>query len=98
MNGVPVNDLYTGNGLTSGWSGLNNVIRNRDITIGLGASDYAFGGVGGSYSLNTTASAQREGLDVSFSNADRNFRNRLMATYSTAIIFRLTSILATRMF
>ena len=86
MNGVPVNDLYTGNGLTSGWSGLNNVIRNRDITIGLGASDYAFGGVGGSYSLNTTASAQREGLDVSFSNADRNFRNRLMATYSTGVL------------
>ncbi len=86
MNGVPMNDLYTGNGLTSGWSGLNNITHNRDITIGLGASDNSFGGVGGTYSLNTSASAQREGLTVSYSNANRNFRNRLMATYSTGVL------------
>ena len=86
MNGVPVNDLYTGNGLTSGWSGLNNITHNRDITIGLGASENSFGGVGGTYSLNTTASAQREGFDVSYATANRNFRNRLMATYSTGVL------------
>jgi len=39
MNGVPVNDLYTGIGLTGTWSGLTNITHNRDITIGLGAND-----------------------------------------------------------
>ena len=86
MNGVPVNDLFTGNGLTGTWAGLTNVTHNRDIVIGLGASDNSFGGVGGTYSLNTTASAQRAGLNVSYGVADRNFRNRIMATYSTGVM------------
>jgi len=86
MNGIPVNDLYTGNGLTGTWAGLTNITHNRDITIGLGANDNSFGGVGGTYSLNTAASAQREGLTVSYGVADRNFRNRLMATYSTGVL------------
>jgi hypothetical protein len=86
MNGVPVNDQFTGNGLTGTWAGLNNILHNRDITIGLGANDNSFGGIGGTYSINTSASAQREGLNVSYGVADRNFRNRLMATYSTGVL------------
>ena len=86
MNGLPVNDLITSNGLTGTWAGLTNITHNRDITIGLGANDNSFGGVGGTYSLNTTASAQREGLNVSYGVADRNFRNRIMATYSTGVL------------
>ncbi len=86
MNGLPVNDLFTGNGLTGTWAGLTNITHNRDITIGIGANDNSFGGVGGTYSLNTSASAQREGLNVSYGVADRNFRNRIMATYSTGVL------------
>ena len=81
-----MNDLGTGRALTSSWGGLNDVLHNRDITIGLGQNNYSFGGVGGTYSLDTRASAQREGLTVSYSNANRNFRNRLMATYNTGVL------------
>ena len=59
MNGVPMNDLGNGYALTSSWGGLNNVLHNRNITIGLNASENSFGGVGGSYSLDTRASSQR---------------------------------------
>ena len=86
MNGVPMNDLGTGNALTSSWGGLNNVLHNRDITIGLNASENSFGGVGGSYSLDTRASSQRQGLTVSYSRGNRNFSNRLMGTYSTGVL------------
>lgn len=86
MNGVPANDLFTGGGLTATWAGLNNVTHNRDITIGLGVNENSFGGPGGTYALDTRATEQREGLNVSYGVADRNFKNRLMATYSTGVL------------
>lgn len=86
FNGVPINDVENGSVPSAAWGGLNTVMRNRNYSLGLGPSDFAFGGLGGSYYLDATASTQRKGLEVAYSNADRNYRERLMATWSSGIL------------
>lgn len=86
MNGVPVNDLENGSVTPNSWGGLNTVVRHREYSVGLAASEDAFGGVGGSLSFDTRASVQRKMLEVSYSEGNRNFRHRLMATYNTGLL------------
>lgn len=86
MNGVPMNDLATGNTFWGIWGGLNDVMRNRDNLIGLAPSSFTFGGVGGANDLDSRASMQRKGLSVSYANSNRSYDHRLMATYNTGIL------------
>lgn len=86
MNGVPMDQLD--NGFTSFflWSGLNDVIRNRDNSLGLKPNTFAFGEIGGSFNIDTRASKQWKQLRVSYASTNRNYSNRLMATYSTGLL------------
>ncbi len=83
MNGIPVNDPESGRVFWSNWGGLNDVTRYRDNSIGLGAVSYAFGNVGGASSFDTRAGTQRKQLRLTYSLANRTYRNRVMATYSS---------------
>jgi len=85
MNGVPMNDLTTGRSLYSTWSGLNDVVRNREITSGLAPAYYSFGDVGGTVSIDSRASHQRKQLQASFSIANRTYDNRFMITYGSGL-------------
>jgi len=85
MNGVVMNDLSTGRGMYSTWSGLNDVVRNREITSGLSPAYYSFGDVGGSISIDSRASQQRKQLQASFSLANRTYDNRFMLTYGSGL-------------
>lgn len=86
MNGVPMNDLEDGGTFWGSWGGLNNVMYNRENQLGLSANLTTFGGLGGTYSLDSRASKQRKQLQVSYANTNRNYRHRLMATYATGIL------------
>lgn len=86
MNGVPVNDLEDGGTFWGQWGGLNNVMWNRENTLGLQPTTFTFGGVGGAYALDSRASKQRKQLQVSYATTNRNYRHRLMATYSTGLL------------
>lgn len=86
MNGMPVNDLEDGGVFWGQWGGLNNVMWNRDNSIGLQPTTFTFGGIGGAYSIDNRASKQRKQLQVSYAATNRNYRNRLMATYSTGLL------------
>lgn len=86
MNGVPVNDLERGNTPINEWAGLNDVFHNKELSYGLSPVTFAFGGVGGVQSIDTRAASQRKQLQVSYAVANRNYRHRLMATYSTGIL------------
>ncbi|MEL7120704.1 MAG: TonB-dependent receptor, partial [Bacteroidota bacterium] len=86
MNGVPVNDAESGFTFWSNWGGLNDVLRNRTNTVGLGINPGAFGGVGGTSTIDTRASIQRKQLRVSHAVANRTYTNRTMATYSTGAL------------
>jgi hypothetical protein len=86
LNGVPVNDAETGFVYYGEFGGLNDVLRNRESTVGLNAADFAFGGLGGVSMIDTRASRQRKQLRVSYASTNRIYRNRIMATYSTGLM------------
>ncbi|MFN8277941.1 MAG: TonB-dependent receptor [Chitinophagales bacterium] len=86
LNGVYVNDADNGEVFWGAWGGLNDVWFNRDNSYGMAASVNAFGNTGGVYAIDTRAGHQRKGLKISYTATNRNYRNRLMATYNTGYL------------
>ena len=86
LNGVLINDLETGWPTWSLWGGLNDVTRWMQVRTGIVPSRYNFGGIGGFTEIDLRASQLRPGLRVSYASANRTYRNRLMATYSTGMM------------
>jgi len=85
MNGIYVNDAETGRAYYSNWGGLNDATRNKVNTVGLAFSDYSFGGLGGVTNIITRASEYRPGSSISYSLANKNYRNRAMVTHATGM-------------
>jgi uncharacterized protein YnzC (UPF0291/DUF896 family) len=85
MNGVPMDNLDNGFSAFFLWNGLNDVLRNRDNSLGLRPNTYAFGNIGGMFNIDSRASKQWKQFRVNYASTNRNYTNRLMATYSTGI-------------
>lgn len=85
MNGIPTE--YIDNGFSSYnlWSGLNDVTRNRDNSIGMKASTFAFGSIGGIYSIDSRAAKQRKQLSVTLSTSNRTYDLRGGLTWGSGI-------------
>lgn len=86
INGIEMNKTFNGRPQWSNWGGLNDVVRNQELTNGLSASDYTFGGILGTTNINTRASQYREGGRVTYSSSDRSYTNRLMVSYSSGLL------------
>ncbi len=86
INGVKMNKLFNGRPQWSNWGGLNDVMRNQELTQGSTPSDYNFGGLLGTTNINTRASGYRPGIRLSSSASNRSYAGRLMATYSSGLI------------
>lgn len=86
MNGIPMNDVASGMAIWGQWGGLNDVFRNQAVSFGLAASDQAFGGLLGATRIDATAASQRKQVRITYSLANRTYRNRLMLTYSTGLM------------
>ncbi|WP_046758869.1 TonB-dependent receptor [Kordia jejudonensis] len=86
INGIEMNKQFNGRPQWSNWGGLNDVVRNQELTNGLTASDYTFGGILGTTNINTRASQYREGGRVTYSSSDRSYTNRIMASYSSGLL------------
>ncbi|MFD1615994.1 carboxypeptidase regulatory-like domain-containing protein [Gelatiniphilus marinus] len=86
INGIEMNKVYNGRPQWSNWGGLNDVMRNRELTSGLTPSSYNFGGILGTTNINLRASQARSGGRVTYSSSNRSYTNRLMATYATGLI------------
>ncbi|MEZ4993437.1 MAG: TonB-dependent receptor [Saprospiraceae bacterium] len=86
INGAPVNDVESGGLFWSRWGGLNDVLRNRSLVVGLDANNFSFGGVGGANMIDTRAAGQRKQLRVSYALSNRAYRNRIMATWSSGLL------------
>ncbi|MFD0863370.1 carboxypeptidase-like regulatory domain-containing protein [Sungkyunkwania multivorans] len=86
VNGVKMNKMFNGRPQWNNWGGLNDVTRNQELSSGLSASNYTFGGVFGSTNINTKASDYRPGLRLSGSASNRTYGGRLMATYSSGVL------------
>src|SRR5690606_23090737 len=70
----------------SQWGGLNDVMRRNDQVIGAESSDWAFGGVSGTFNTDLRASSQWRQKRISYAVTNRSYRNRLMATWSTGLL------------
>ena len=86
INGVEMNKVYNGRPQWSNWGGLNDVMRNQELTSGLTPSAYNFGGILGSTNISTRASQYREGGRVTYSSSNRSYTNRLMASYASGLL------------
>ncbi|MFD2724986.1 carboxypeptidase-like regulatory domain-containing protein [Hyunsoonleella rubra] len=86
INGIPMNKLYNGRPQWSNWGGLNDVMRNQELTTGLAPSDYNFGGILGTTNINVRASEARQGGRLTYSSSNRSYTNRLMATYASGLL------------
>ena len=85
INGVQMETLDNGFTPFGLWGGLNDVIRNRDATLGLRPTPYGFGDFGGLTYLDTRASRQRKQTSINYAASNRTYDNRLMVTHSTGL-------------
>ncbi|MGJ8745241.1 carboxypeptidase-like regulatory domain-containing protein [Polaribacter sp.] len=86
INGIEMNKLYNGRAQWSNWGGLNDVLRNQELSAGLTPSNFTFGGVLGATNINTRASQQRPGVRISYSSSNRSYQHRVMATYASGML------------
>ena len=86
INGIEMNKLYNGRPQWSNWGGLNDVMRNQELTTGLTPSAYNFGGILGTTNINVRASGYREGGRITYSSSNRSYTNRLMASYASGLL------------
>lgn len=85
MNGAVITDISNGRTENSAWSGLNDVVRTRENTLGLSPANYSFGGVGGVSSIDSRASQQRKQFQVSYASSNRTYDNRVVITYGSGV-------------
>ncbi len=83
LSGVKMNDAITGYSPFSLWSGLNEAMRSKETTMGVEASDQAFGGYNGVTNLSAMPSDVRTGWRFSALTNSALYRLRLMATYAS---------------
>ncbi|HRO41778.1 MAG TPA: TonB-dependent receptor [Flavipsychrobacter sp.] len=86
VNGTPMNDIETGDAFWNQWGGLNDVFRGRSSTYGLEPSEYAMGGINGTVYFDATAANQRKQTRITYSNSNRQYRNRLMVTHNSGLL------------
>lgn len=85
LNGIPMDNLDNGFTPFGLWGGLNDVMRNRDISWGLRNSTFTFGDIGGNTNIDARASKQRAQTQLSYAASNRNYNNRIMLTHSTGV-------------
>ncbi len=85
MNGIPMDNLDNGFTPFGLWGGLNDVMRNRDISWGLRYNTFAFGDIGSNTNIDSRASRQRAQTSLSYAASNRNYNNRVMITHSTGL-------------
>jgi len=85
VNGIPLNDLETGNVSYNQVGKLYDVFRIRDAAYGLSPSDYSFGGKNGTVYYDATAANQYAGTKISYTFTDRNYNNGVSLTHSSGL-------------
>ena len=85
LNGLPLNDMESGQFRYSQVGGLNNMTRNQEFALPFEGNNFALSGMGGSNNYNFRPSAMPVGHRVTLSGANRNYTLRGMYTYSTGL-------------
>jgi hypothetical protein len=85
MNGVPMENLDNGFTPFGLWGGLNDVMRNKDVSVGLKYNTFAFGDLGSSTNIDSRASKQRKQTEVDYAYSNRSYTHKIGITHSTGI-------------
>lgn len=86
INGIRMNDLIRGRFNFNSLLGMSSrAFRNRTNTVGLGASNYAFGDIAGSTNYNTTTDLYAPGFNGSVAFTNSNYMLRGMVTYASGL-------------
>lgn len=85
MNGIPMENLDNGFTPFGLWGGLNDVMRNKDLSIGLRYNTFSFGELGSVTSIDSRASKQRKQTEVGYALSNRNYTHRITFTHNTGI-------------
>lgn len=85
MNGIPMDNLDNGFTPWGLWGGLNDVMRNRDLSLGLRPNTFAFGDIGSTTNIDARASKQRKQTSVGYAISNRNYDHRMNLTHSTGL-------------
>ncbi len=86
FNGVPMSDPVDGVVDPIQWGGLSDITRNpSEVSENLGFSKYAFANLAGSLYYDTRASNFNKQTSLTYSFLNRNYKNRLMATYASGL-------------
>ena len=85
MNGIPMDNLDNGFTPWGLWGGLNDVMRNRDLSLGLRANTFAFGDIGSTTNIDARASRQRKQTNIGYSYSNRNYSHRINLSYSSGL-------------
>jgi hypothetical protein len=85
LNGILVTNLDNGFTPYGLWGGLNDVMRNRDVAIGLRPGTFAFGDIATTTSIDARASKQRKQTSFSYAYSNRSYDHRWMFTHSTGM-------------
>ena len=86
INGIEMNKIYNGRPQWGNWGGMNDVLRNQELTSGLTPSSYNFGGILGTTNMNTRASEMQSGGRITYSSSNRSYSNRVMGTYASGLL------------
>ncbi|MET2986389.1 TonB-dependent receptor [Aureibaculum conchae] len=85
LNSIDITNQYNNRPLWNTFSGLNDIARNRQSTIGLSYSKQNFGGLSGTTFIKAIASEMRPGLRISSSFSNKNYVGSTMATYNSGL-------------
>ena len=85
INGVNFNDPARGRFNYSMFGGLNQAFKNKTTGIGLDATSFSLGLVGGATNVNTQAKDYAPGFRANVAYTNSNYYLRAMAMYSTGL-------------
>ena len=86
INGVNFNDATRGRFNHSMLGGMNTAFKRKEVTVGLDATGFAFGQIGGSTDISVFAQDYAPGFNGSVAYTNSNYKLRAMATYSTGLM------------
>lgn len=83
INGVPMNDMESGQFRYSMIGGLNQQTRNVDFALPFESNNFAMNGLAGSYNYDFRAGSMAAGNRLSLGAANRSYSARGMYTYAS---------------
>lgn len=86
INGMEMNKFQTGRPQWTQWGGLNDLQRNRTLSMNTHANEFQFGDLAGTTNIDMRASGQRKGGRVSFASANSSYEGRIMGSYNSGIL------------